>query len=282
VDTGIPVIPVRFEDVLPCRSLQYFIGPQHWLDALTPPLEQHLHRLTDTIKALLSKRLEGFDAASKEPRLKPPTDAAGETPTPPGAQPPPAATRAEPTGPIPPSPPARKFAWRVPLILAILLVAAALGGGAVWWIFYQPAAPSSVRASAKPSAPAMTAEEKSNNEEHKISQTISGKHKIYLRIYNIDDIGKAYLNGTLVKEVNYGGDTGWLDITNQLRKGRNIFRFTLYNKIGGWTYGFMIRKDENILWKMECGKAGYIGCNYNDQIIGLVFDKVVQIDNLLE
>ena len=67
VDTGIPIIPFRIEDVLPCRSLQYFIGPQHWLDARTPPLEQHLHRLTGTIKALLSKRLEGFDAAGKEP-----------------------------------------------------------------------------------------------------------------------------------------------------------------------------------------------------------------------
>src|SRR5208337_804117 len=62
VDKGIPVIPVRIEDVQPNRSLRYFIGPQHWLDAWTPPLEQHLHRLTETIKALLSKRLEGFDA----------------------------------------------------------------------------------------------------------------------------------------------------------------------------------------------------------------------------
>ena len=76
MDTGIPLIPFRIEDVLPCRSLQYFIGPQHWLDAWTPPLEQHLHRLTDTIKALLSKRLEGFDAAAREPQLKPTSDTA--------------------------------------------------------------------------------------------------------------------------------------------------------------------------------------------------------------
>jgi hypothetical protein len=37
VSAGIPVIPFRIEDVLPSKSLQYFIGPQHWLDAWTPP-----------------------------------------------------------------------------------------------------------------------------------------------------------------------------------------------------------------------------------------------------
>ena len=80
VHHGIPVIPFRIEDVLPCKSLEYFIGIQHWLDAWTPPLEQHLHRLTETIKALLSKRLEGFDAAGREPQLKPPSKAAVAAP----------------------------------------------------------------------------------------------------------------------------------------------------------------------------------------------------------
>jgi tetratricopeptide (TPR) repeat protein len=141
VSTGIPLIPLRIEEVLPCKSLQYFIGPQHWLDAWTPPLEQHLHRLTDTIKVLLSKRIEGFDAAGKEPRLKPQTDIAVGAPTPAAAEPPPTAARAETPLKIAPSHPVRKFAWTVPLILISSLAAAALGGGVVWWLTYQPAAP---------------------------------------------------------------------------------------------------------------------------------------------
>ena len=53
VSKGIAIIPVRIQDIAPARSLEYFIGTVHWLDALTPPLEAHLRRLVDTVKALL-------------------------------------------------------------------------------------------------------------------------------------------------------------------------------------------------------------------------------------
>lgn len=296
VSAGIPVIPFRIEDVLPCKSLQYFIGPQHWLDAWTPPLEQHLHRLTATIKALLSKRIEGFDATGKEPRLKAQSDTAVGGPTSARGELAPAGARTEIPVEITPSPPVKKFAWTAPLIVVGFLVAAALGGGVVWRLTYQPPAPHRAQAPgpppkggepkaeqpkalAKPSLNEITAEAKLSNEEHKSGQGISDNHKIYIRIYNIDDIGKVYLNGNLLKKVNYGGDTGWVDITNKLIKGNNILKFTLYNSAGGWTYGFMVKKDDNIIWKKECGQAGYIGCEDNDYTTGLVYDKVVTIDN---
>jgi hypothetical protein len=53
VGKGLPIIPFRIQDIAPTRSLEYFIGAVHWLDALTPPLETHLRRLVDTVKALL-------------------------------------------------------------------------------------------------------------------------------------------------------------------------------------------------------------------------------------
>jgi len=53
VNKGVPIIPLRIEDIAPTRSLEYFIGTVHWLDALTPPLEAHLRRLVETVKALL-------------------------------------------------------------------------------------------------------------------------------------------------------------------------------------------------------------------------------------
>ena len=56
VSNGTTVIPLRIEEVLPGKSLDYFIGSVHWLDALTPPLERHLDSLADTILKILPTR----------------------------------------------------------------------------------------------------------------------------------------------------------------------------------------------------------------------------------
>lgn len=53
VSRGVPVIPLRVENVIPAKSLDYFISSVHWLDAITPPLEQHLESLAATIRTLL-------------------------------------------------------------------------------------------------------------------------------------------------------------------------------------------------------------------------------------
>jgi hypothetical protein len=53
VSKGIPIVPVRIEDVMPTKSMEYFLGAIHWLDALTPPLEGHLQKLAETVKAIL-------------------------------------------------------------------------------------------------------------------------------------------------------------------------------------------------------------------------------------
>jgi TIR domain/Double zinc ribbon len=53
VAQGIAIVPVRIEDIVPSSSLEYFIGSVHWLDALTPPLEQHLNDLKAKIQTLL-------------------------------------------------------------------------------------------------------------------------------------------------------------------------------------------------------------------------------------
>ena len=53
VAKGLPILPVRIEEVAPTKSMEYFLGAIHWLDALTPPLEQHLQKLAETVKAML-------------------------------------------------------------------------------------------------------------------------------------------------------------------------------------------------------------------------------------
>lgn len=55
VNRGVAILPLRVEDVLPGKSLEYFIGNVHWLDALTPPFEAHLKSLAGTIKLLLAR-----------------------------------------------------------------------------------------------------------------------------------------------------------------------------------------------------------------------------------
>ncbi|WP_447764438.1 toll/interleukin-1 receptor domain-containing protein [Sphingopyxis panaciterrae] len=54
VHHGMPIIPFRIEDVLPERSLEYFMSVPHWLDALSPPVEDHILRLGDVIDQLVS------------------------------------------------------------------------------------------------------------------------------------------------------------------------------------------------------------------------------------
>ncbi len=58
VNKGLPIIPFRIEDILPSRSLEYFLSSPHWLDALTPPVDAHIQRLAEAVTTLLS-RLDG-------------------------------------------------------------------------------------------------------------------------------------------------------------------------------------------------------------------------------
>ena len=53
VHHGLPIFPLRVEDVPLSDEISLYLAGQHWLDALTPPLEQHLERLADSVAAVL-------------------------------------------------------------------------------------------------------------------------------------------------------------------------------------------------------------------------------------
>jgi hypothetical protein len=53
VKARLHIIQFRIEDVHLNDDLEYFLSTPHWLDALTPPLENHLRRLETSIKTLL-------------------------------------------------------------------------------------------------------------------------------------------------------------------------------------------------------------------------------------
>lgn len=66
VNKAHPVIPFRIEDVQPAKSLEYFISSQHWLDALTPNMEEHLKYLGETVNLLLAR-----SSSDEQPRSRP-------------------------------------------------------------------------------------------------------------------------------------------------------------------------------------------------------------------
>lgn len=49
-----PIVPVRIGDFNYSKVLLYYLGSAQWLDASTPPLEQHLGRLVEHVRASLS------------------------------------------------------------------------------------------------------------------------------------------------------------------------------------------------------------------------------------
>lgn len=53
VNKGIPVIPFRIDEIDPNKDLEYYIMTEHWLDAFTKPMDQHVRRLSETVRSLI-------------------------------------------------------------------------------------------------------------------------------------------------------------------------------------------------------------------------------------
>jgi tetratricopeptide (TPR) repeat protein len=128
VHQGIAVIPFRIEDVLPNKTLEYFISTQHWLDALTPPLEDHMAHLAETITVLLEKK------RGKEKSLQAGVEA--PAPSQPRSQPEVKAPEERPSAIMASAPP-RQIPYVLLFSLVGLLLVLVVAGG-VWWRWSQP------------------------------------------------------------------------------------------------------------------------------------------------
>jgi TIR domain len=53
VHKNLCILPFRIENVLPSKSLEYFLSAQHWMDAFPPPREPHYARLCAYLQAQL-------------------------------------------------------------------------------------------------------------------------------------------------------------------------------------------------------------------------------------
>jgi len=64
VHKQVSILPFRIENVLPSKSLEYFLSAQHWMDAFPPPREPHYARLCAYLKA---QRGQSADMAITQP-----------------------------------------------------------------------------------------------------------------------------------------------------------------------------------------------------------------------
>jgi hypothetical protein len=67
VHKDLRILPFRIENVLPSKSLEYFLSAQHWLDGFPAPREPHYERLC----ACLRQWLPDAAAQSARPDAKP-------------------------------------------------------------------------------------------------------------------------------------------------------------------------------------------------------------------
>lgn len=72
---GLIIAPFRIENVNPTGGLELYLGRRHWLDAINPPLEAHIHTLAVTICSMLKVQKEAqknVDATTTAPQTAQP------------------------------------------------------------------------------------------------------------------------------------------------------------------------------------------------------------------
>lgn len=84
-----------------------------------------------------------------------------------------------------------------------------------------------------------------------------------IRLYNTDDHGLAGLNGAIITETNFEEDSGWVDISDQMLPGDNILYFGTWNEGSGYTWGFSVSYNGQLVWDNTQGQKGVTGA-YND------------------
>src|SRR5450755_2497886 len=66
VHKQLDILPFRIEDVLPSKSLEFFLSSQHWMDAFPAPREPHYQRLCSYLKT----QLGGVPPVNPDPGLR--------------------------------------------------------------------------------------------------------------------------------------------------------------------------------------------------------------------
>ncbi len=87
----------------------------------------------------------------------------------------------------------------------------------------------------------------------------------YIRVYNVDDLGTAYVNGSKITEIQFAQDSDWIDVTAYFSAPTNSVRFTMWNGEQGYAWGFAIKRDGVVVWSDVQGEVNVMGANNNDK-----------------
>lgn len=72
VAKGLVLVPFRIDATTLSKDMEYFLSASHWIDALTPPLEQHMTELGEMVRTVLfRKEKEKAGAKSVQPPASP-------------------------------------------------------------------------------------------------------------------------------------------------------------------------------------------------------------------
>lgn len=72
VSKEVIIIPFRIENIDPTGAMAYYLSTEHWLDALTQPMEKHIEKLGNTIQLFLTgKELTGIEEIARRPEFQP-------------------------------------------------------------------------------------------------------------------------------------------------------------------------------------------------------------------
>ena len=83
---------------------------------------------------------------------------------------------------------------------------------------------------------------------------------VSVRLFNNDDIGRAFVDGSLLRQVGLGEDTGLVDVSARLVPGSNEIAFELENAHGAISYGFEVYEGETVVFREMCGVVFRGGC----------------------
>lgn len=93
VANDVVVVPFRIESIEPTGAMAYYLASEHWLDALTPPVEMHIAQLVSVAQAILGTATVAPSAEITEtlppppPAARPPSAAEATPSTEPGGAP---------------------------------------------------------------------------------------------------------------------------------------------------------------------------------------------------
>lgn len=103
--------------------------------------------------------------------------------------------------------------------------------------------------------------------------------RLSIMVYNVDDEAYVSMNDKVIQAKGFmtAGDEAPVDITPSLVAGTNRLELKLVNLMLGWSYGFKIYRNADLVYHDECGSKPWGGCR-GDGRTGTVFQKTLTID----